>query len=141
MVRKYHNHKLQTNLWHRGEEPHNNNKTPGRQKSKVTSSRFPIKMIAKLEWTQSNAKQNIEQLQNPQNGSINQQRMLEKDGPLRALISYVILYISAFPYGVLAQAWYLIESIPDLCLLPVYNTHTTYYAIRLAIQHCQCNDK
>ena len=28
---------------------------------KATSSLFPIKMIAKLEWTQSNAQQNIEQ--------------------------------------------------------------------------------
>ena len=36
--------------------------------SKVTSSLFPIKMIAKLEWTQSNAQQNIEQLQNPTKG-------------------------------------------------------------------------
>ena len=42
------------------------------KKSKATSSLslslFPIKMIAKLEWTQSNAQQNIEQLQNPTTG-------------------------------------------------------------------------
>ena len=31
MVRKYHNHQLQTNLCHRKEEPHNNHETPGRQ--------------------------------------------------------------------------------------------------------------
>ena len=31
MIRKYHNHKLQTNPWHREEEPHNNHETPGRQ--------------------------------------------------------------------------------------------------------------
>ena len=31
--------------------------------SKATYSHFPIKMIAKLEWTQSNTQQNIEQLQ------------------------------------------------------------------------------
>ena len=35
----------------------------GDKQSKATSL-FPIKMIAKLEWTQSNAQQNIEQLQN-----------------------------------------------------------------------------
>ena len=35
---------------------------------KATSSLLPIKMIAKLEWTQSNAQQNIEQLQNPTMG-------------------------------------------------------------------------
>ena len=28
MIRKYHNHKLQTNLWHGKEEPHNNHETP-----------------------------------------------------------------------------------------------------------------
>ena len=31
MIRKYHNHKLQTNPWHSKEEPHNNHKTPGNQ--------------------------------------------------------------------------------------------------------------
>ena len=31
MIRKYHNYKLQTNLWHREEEPHNNHETPGKQ--------------------------------------------------------------------------------------------------------------
>ena len=67
MIRKYHNHKLQTNPWHREEEPHSNHETPGRQ-SKATSSLFPIDMIAKLEWTQSIAQQNIEQLQNPTMG-------------------------------------------------------------------------
>ena len=31
MIRKYHNHKPQTNQRHREEEPHNNHETPGRQ--------------------------------------------------------------------------------------------------------------
>ena len=31
MIRKYHNHELQTNPWHREEEPHNDHETPGRQ--------------------------------------------------------------------------------------------------------------
>ena len=63
MIRQYHNHKLQKNLWHSEEEPHNNHETPRRQtKQSKTSSLFPIKMIAKLEWTQSNAQQNIKQL-------------------------------------------------------------------------------
>ena len=38
------------------------------EQNKATSSLFPIDMIAKLEWTQSNAQQNIEQLQNPKMG-------------------------------------------------------------------------
>ena len=36
--------------------------------SKTTSSLFPIKMIAILEWTLSNVQQNIEQLQTPTMG-------------------------------------------------------------------------
>ena len=35
------------------------------KQSKATSSLFPTEMIANLEWTQSNAQHNIEQLQNP----------------------------------------------------------------------------
>ena len=31
MIRKYHNHKLQTTPWHREEELLNRHKTPGRQ--------------------------------------------------------------------------------------------------------------
>ena len=31
MIRKYHNHKLQTNPWHREEKTHNNHEIPGRQ--------------------------------------------------------------------------------------------------------------
>ena len=64
MIREYHNHKLQKNPWYREEEPHNNHETPERQtKQSNQLSLFPIEMIAKLEWTQSNAQQNIEQLQ------------------------------------------------------------------------------
>ena len=36
-----------------------------KQTKQSNNSLFPIEMIAKLEWTQSNAQQNIEQLQNP----------------------------------------------------------------------------
>ena len=31
MIRKYHYYQLQTNPWHREEEPHSNQETPGRQ--------------------------------------------------------------------------------------------------------------
>ena len=67
MINKYHKHQLQTNPWHRDKEPHNNHETPDKQ-SKATSSLFPIEKIAKLEWAQSNAQQNIDQLQNPTMG-------------------------------------------------------------------------
>ena len=36
--------------------------------NKATNSLFSFKMIVKLEWTQSNAQQNLEQLQNPTMG-------------------------------------------------------------------------
>ena len=69
MNRKYHNHKSQTTLLNREEEPLNHHETPGRQiKQSDQLSLFPIKMIAILERTQSNVQQNIEQLQTPTMG-------------------------------------------------------------------------
>ena len=43
MIRKYmyHNHKLQTNHWHREEEPHNNHDTPGRQTKQSNQLSLP----------------------------------------------------------------------------------------------------
>ena len=63
MIRKYHNHKSQkthgiTRRSHTTITRHKEDKP-----SKANSSLFPIKMIAKLERTQSNVQQNIEQLQ------------------------------------------------------------------------------
>ena len=77
MIRKYHNHKPQTNPWHREEEPHTTiTRHQEDKQSEATSSLFPIEMIAKLEWTQSSAQQNIEQLQNPTMGvTINKNRI------------------------------------------------------------------
>ena len=69
MIRKYHNYKPQTTLWHREEEPLNHHETSGRQiKQSNQLSLFPTKMIAILERTQSNVQQNIEQLQIPTMG-------------------------------------------------------------------------
>ena len=51
MIRKYHNHKLQTTLWHREEESLNHHETPGRQIKQSNQLSLPIKMIAILEWT------------------------------------------------------------------------------------------
>ena len=41
MIRKYHNHKLQTTPWHREEEPHNNHETPGRQTMQSNQPSLP----------------------------------------------------------------------------------------------------
>ena len=49
---------LSLNPWHREKELHNNQETTGRQNKQSNQLSLPIKMIAKLEWTQSNAHQN-----------------------------------------------------------------------------------
>ena len=41
MVRKYHNHKLQTNPWHREEEPHNNHEALGKQTKQSNQISLP----------------------------------------------------------------------------------------------------
>ena len=41
MIRKYHNHKLQTNPWHHAEEPHNNQQTQGRQAKQFNQLSHP----------------------------------------------------------------------------------------------------
>ena len=69
MITKYHNHKLQTNPLHRKEEPHNNHETSGRQPNQSNQLPSPIEMIAKLEWTQRNTQQNIEQSRIPTMGA------------------------------------------------------------------------
>ena len=70
MIRKYHDHTLQTKQWHHEEESHNNinHKTLGRQ-SKATSYLFPIKVIVTLARAQNNTQQNMEQTENPTIGA------------------------------------------------------------------------
>ena len=66
-----HNHKLQTNQWHREEEPHNKYETLGKQTKQSNQFSLPHQDDCKtvlLEWTQSNEQQNIEKLQNPTMG-------------------------------------------------------------------------
>ena len=41
MIRKYNNHKLQTNPWLREEEPHKNHETPGRQTKQSNQLSLP----------------------------------------------------------------------------------------------------
>ena len=65
MIRKYHNHKLQTNPWNHEDETSTITRHQEDKQSKATSSLFPVEVIEKLEWTQRNAQQNIEQLQTP----------------------------------------------------------------------------
>ena len=48
--------------------------------------------------------------------------------PLGSLVCDVFLCFVTFPYGVPDQVWYLIISIPDLCLLPYLAECTIYVA-------------
>ena len=41
MISKYHSHKLQTNPWHREEEPHINHQTSGRQTKQSNQLSLP----------------------------------------------------------------------------------------------------
>ena len=65
-IRKYHNQTLQTS-------PRKSQKTTKRhledKQNKATSSLFPLKMIAKLEMTQINVQQNMEQTHKPTMGA------------------------------------------------------------------------
>ena len=79
MIRKYHNNKLQTNPWHREEEPHNNHETPGRQTKQSNQLSLPHQDDCK---TRMNVQQNIEQLQNPTMGvTINNESTTTEPSP------------------------------------------------------------
>ena len=70
MIRKYHNQTLQINPRHCEEElkdTSSNRGHPKDNKSKATSTFFLVKIIAKLERTQSNANQNKDQHRTPTN--------------------------------------------------------------------------
>ena len=74
MISKYHNHKLQTNPWHHEEEPHNNQKTPGRQTnpSRWLQNRMDIKYCTTKHRT----------ITETHNGSNNQQRNNKNRTPI-----------------------------------------------------------
>ena len=65
MIRKYNNRKLQTNPWHRKEEPHNNHETPGRQTKPSNQLSLPIKDDCKTRIGIKHVQQNIEQIHTP----------------------------------------------------------------------------
>ena len=77
ITRKYHNHKPVA--------PQKRDTFTRHHKDKLIntpSSLFPIKMIAKSEWTQSNAQHNKEQLQNPTIGeTINKESTTKEPQP------------------------------------------------------------
>ena len=72
MIRKYHNHKLQTNPWHREEEPHNNHETPGRQTKQSNQLSLPHQDDCKNQNERATKHRTITE---SHNGSNNQQRI------------------------------------------------------------------
>ena len=60
MIRKYHNHKLQTNPWLHEEAPHNNHEIPGRQTKQNNQLSLPYQDDCKTRMDTINAQQNIE---------------------------------------------------------------------------------
>ena len=83
MIRKYHNYKPQTTPRHHEEEPPNHHETPGRQTKQSNQHPPPsTKTTATLEWTKSNAQQNIEQPQTPTMGvTINRKSTTTEPSP------------------------------------------------------------
>ena len=55
MKRKYHNHKLQTNSWHREEESYTNHETPARQTKQMTQLSLSHQVDCKTRMDTSNA--------------------------------------------------------------------------------------
>ena len=82
MIRKYHNHKLQTTPWHREEEPLNHHETPGRQIKQSNQLSLLHQDDCNTRMDLSNVQQNIEQLQTPPMGvTINKQSTTTEPPP------------------------------------------------------------
>ena len=75
MIRKYNNHKLQTKLWHRENEPHNNHETPEKttKQSNKLSPPHPDDCKTRMETKKGTTKNRT--ITESQNGSNNQQRI------------------------------------------------------------------
>ena len=58
MIRKYHDHKLQTNSWYRDEESQSNHETPGRQTKQSNQLSLPHQDDCKTRMDINNAQQN-----------------------------------------------------------------------------------
>ena len=68
MIRKYHNHKLQTTPWHREEEPLNHHETPGRQIKQSNQLSLLHQDDCNTRMDTCNVQQNTEQPQTPTMG-------------------------------------------------------------------------
>ena len=107
MIRKYPNHKLQTNPWHRKEEPHNNHETPGRQTKQSNQLSLPHQDDCKTRRDVKKRTTNHRQITEFHNGSNNKQQVnnnrnttLERTKPTRGLKSFYWYQIFALDSAV-----------------------------------------
>ena len=75
MIRKYHNHKLHTNRWHRKEELHNNHRKPERQTKQSNQLSLPNQDDCKTRTDTNKCTAKHRTITESHNGSNNQQRI------------------------------------------------------------------
>ena len=83
IVSEYEQEMLQSQTADKPMAPHGRATQPPRDTRKATSSLFPTKTIAKLEWALSNVQQNIEHLQTPTMGITINKKSITTEPPLR----------------------------------------------------------
>ena len=90
MIRKYHNHKLQTTPWHREEEPLNHHETPGRQIKQSNQLSLPHQdnCNTKMDIKQRTTKHRT--ITDSHNGSNNKQKV--NNNRTTALILYAVVF-------------------------------------------------
>ena len=75
MIRQYHNHKPQTNPWHREEEPHNYHETPGRQTKQSKQLSLPHQDDCKTRMEIKLRKTKYRTITDSHNGNNNKQKV------------------------------------------------------------------
>ena len=75
MISKNHNHKLQSNPWHREEEPHNNHEIPGRHIKQINQLSLPHRDHCKTRMETYYCTTKYRTITESHNGSNNQQRI------------------------------------------------------------------
>ena len=135
MVRKYHNHKMQTKLWHREEEPHNNHETPGRQTKQSNQYSLPNQDDCKTRMDTKKRTTKHRTLTESHKGSNNQQQIhnnrtialertaVKATGDLNAFYCYQFF---ALDYAVV-EAQKMLSSYEGF--LTICNVSSQYYQI------------
>ena len=81
MIRKYHNHKLQTAPWYREEKPLNHHETPGRQIKQSNQLSLPHQHDCNTRMDINSVQQNTEQPQTPTTGATTNKKSTTTEPP------------------------------------------------------------